>query len=70
MNQLSALAALACISYFFYLAWKFLVVLVTAPPGSLTEALASAELDEVEEERQRRRRLLLPDDDEMHSRLW
>jgi hypothetical protein len=37
MNQLSALAALACISYFFYLAWKFLVVLVTAPPGSLTE---------------------------------
>jgi len=39
-----------------------LVLLVTAPRGSLLDALATAEVDEEEEDRQRRRRRR--DDDE------
>ncbi len=65
MSQISALVALAGISYVVYLVWKFLALLVIAPRGSLIEALASAEIDEVEEERQRRRRLRWPEDDEL-----
>ena len=65
MSQISALFVLVGISYFIYLMWKFLVLLVIAPRGSLMEAFASAEIDEEEEERQRRRRLRLPEDDEL-----
>jgi hypothetical protein len=56
MQQLHALLILGCIGYGLYLAWGLLVLLVTAPRGSLTEALAAAEVDEEEEDRQRRRR--------------
>ena len=70
MNQLYALAALACIFYFFYLAWKFMVLLVTAPRGSLTEALASAKLDEADEEREHGRLLSWNKDEEMYFWHW
>jgi len=56
MQQIHALLILGCIGYGLYLAWGLLVLLVTAPRGSLTEALAAAEVDEEEEDRQRRRR--------------
>ena len=56
MQQLHALLILGCIGYGLYLAWGLLVLLVTAPSGSLLEALAAAKVDEEEEDRQRRRR--------------
>ena len=56
-HQLNAILILCCIGYGLYQAWNFLVLLVTAPRGSLTEALAAATIDEDEEDRQRRRRL-------------
>jgi hypothetical protein len=61
-DQLQSLLILGCVAYGLYLAWGLLVLLVTAPRGSLLEALATAEVDEEEEERQRRRRRR--DDDE------
>lgn len=56
MQQLHALLILGCIGYGLYLAWGLLVLLVTAPRGSISEALAAARVDEEEEDRQRRRR--------------
>ena len=56
-QQLHALLILGCIGYGFYLAWSFLVLLITAPRGSLSEALAAATVDEEEEDRQLGRRL-------------
>jgi len=61
-DQLRSLLILGCVAYGLYLAWGLLVLLVTAPRGSLLEALATAEVDEEEEDRQRRRRRR--DDDE------
>lgn len=65
-DQLQALLILGCIGYCLYLAWNFLVLLVTAPRGSLSEAMAMAEIDEEEEDRQRRRRRR-EDDDELNQ---
>lgn len=61
-DQLQSLLILGCVAYGLYLDWGLLVLLVTAPRGSLLEALATAEVDEEEEDRQRRRRRR--DDDE------
>jgi hypothetical protein len=61
-DQLQSLLILGCVAYGLYLAWGLLVLLVTAPRGSLLDALATAEVDEEEEDRQRRRRRR--DDDE------
>ena len=55
-DQLQALLILGCIGYVLRVAWGFLVLLLTAPRGSLFEALATAEVDDEEEDRQRRRR--------------
>lgn len=55
-DQLNALLLLAVLGYGLYLAWGLLVLLVTAPRGSIIEAMATAEVDEEEEDRQRRRR--------------
>lgn len=66
-HQLNAILLLGCIGYGLYLAWNFLVLLVTAPRGSLTEALAAAMIDEDEEDRQRRRRRR---DEHEESNLW
>lgn len=56
MAQFHTLLVLAVVGYFGYLAWGILVLLVTAPRGALSAALAAAEIDEEEEDRQRRRR--------------
>ena len=61
-DQLQSLLILGCVAYGLYLAWGLLVLLVTAPRGSLLDALATAEVGEEEEDRQRRRRRR--DDDE------
>ena len=66
MAQLNALLVLAAVGYFGYLAWGILVLLVTAPRGALSAALAAAEIDEEEEDRQRRRRRR----DENDKDLW
>ena len=55
-DQLQALLILGCIGYVIRVAWRFLVLLVSAPSGSLFEALSTAEVDDEEEDRQRRRR--------------
>lgn len=65
-DQLQSLLILGCVGYGLYLAWGLLVLLVTAPRGSLLEALATAEVDEEEEDRQRRRRRR-DDDEEMNQ---
>lgn len=66
MQQLHALLILGCIGYGLYLAWGLLVLLVTAPRGSLSEALAAATIDEDEEDRQFRRRRRDADDEELY----
>lgn len=67
-NQLNALLILGCLGYGLYLAWGILVLLVTAPRGALTDALATAKIDEEEEDRQRLRhhRRRRYDDDELN----
>lgn len=69
-DQLQALLILGCIGYVLRLAWGFLVLLVTAPRGSLVEALAMAEVDEEEEDRQRRRRRREEDDELNQGYCW
>lgn len=69
-DQLQALLTLACIGYGLYLAWSFLVLLVTAPRGSLSEAMAMAEVDEEEEDRQRRRRRREDDEELNRGYSW
>lgn len=68
-NQLNALLILGCLGYGLYLAWGLLVLLVTAPCGALTDALATAKIDEDEEEEDRQRlrhhRRRRYDDDEL-----
>lgn len=66
-HQLNAILLLGCLGYGLYLAWSVLVLLVTAPRGLLTEALAAATIDEEEEDRQRRRRRR---DEHEESNLW
>jgi hypothetical protein len=72
MDQVQALLVLAGLGYFLYLAWGVLVLLVTAPPGTLSAALAEAEIDEEEEDRQRRRRRRAEqeDGDDAHEFMW
>ena len=73
MDQLQALLVLAGLGYFLYLAWGVLELLVTAPPGTLSAALAEAEIDEEEEDRQRRRRRRAEQEDEddaHHEFMW
>ena len=73
MSQFQALLVLAGLGYFFYLVWGVLVLLVTAPPGSLSAALAEAEIDEEEEDRQRRRRRRAEQEEEdaaNHEFMW
>lgn len=64
-DQLQSLLILGCVGYGLYLAWGLLVLLVTAPRGTLSKAMAMAEVDEEEEDRQRRRRRR-DDDDELN----
>lgn len=75
MAQLHALLVLAGLGYFVYLAWGFLVLLVTAPPGTLSAALAEAQIDDEEEDRQRRRRRRAEQEEEEadaahHAFMW
>ncbi|MBK7261609.1 MAG: hypothetical protein IPI03_06815 [Rubrivivax sp.] len=70
MQQFHALLILGVVGYGLYLAWGLLVLLVTAPRGSLTEALAAAEVDEEEEDRQRRRRRRDEYDDLNEAYRW
>ena len=67
-NQFNALLLLGCLGYGLYLVWGLLVLLVTAPRGSITEALATATIDEDEEDRQFRRRRRDEDDEELYRR--
>ena len=77
MAQLYALLVLAGVGYFIYLAWGILVLLVTAPRGTFSDALeaASFDADDDEEDRQRRRRRRRAEEDEeeseaSHRFLW
>ena len=73
MAQLHALLVLAIVGYFGCLAWGILVLLVTAPRGALSAALAAAEIDEEEEDRQRRRRRRDEDEEDTeaaHRFMW
>ena len=67
-HQLNAILILCCIGYGLHLAWGVLVLLVTAPRGSLTEAFAAATIDEDEEDRQFRRRRRDEDDEQLFRR--
>lgn len=69
-DQLQSLLILGCVGYGLYLAWGLLVLLVTAPRGSLSEAMAMAEVDEEEEDRQRRRRRREDDDELNRGYSW
>lgn len=69
-DQVNALLLLAALGYGLYLAWGLLVALVTAPRGSLTEAMAMAEVDEEEEDRQRRRRRREDDEEWNQGYCW
>ena len=69
-DQLRALLILGFVGYGLYFVWGLLVLLVTAPRGSLTEALIAAEVDEEEEDRQRRRRNRDEFDELNHSYSW
>lgn len=69
-DQVNALLLLAALGYGLYLVWGLLVVLVTAPRGSITEALAMAEVDEEEEDRQRRRRRREDDEEWNQGYCW
>lgn len=73
MAQIHALLVLAVVGYFGYLAWGILVLLVTAPRGALSAALAAAEIDEEEEDRQRRLRCRDEDEEAIkaaHRFMW
>lgn len=70
MDQLKALLVLAGLGYFLYALWGILVLLVTAPRGALSAALAAAEIDEEEEDRQRRRRRREEDDKDLWGDDW
>lgn len=74
MDQVYALAVLAGVVYFLYVVWGILVLLVTAPRGALSAAMAAAEIDDDEEDRQRRRRRRAEQeeeaDDAHHDFIW
>jgi len=64
MGQLYALLLLAGVAYGIYLAWGLVVLVVTSPPGTVSDALASAKVDVDDEDFQRRRRRRRDDDAE------
>lgn len=56
MDQIFGIMFLACCAYGVYLVYGLIVFLVTAPPGTLTDAMIAAEASPEEDARDRRRR--------------